>query len=375
MPSRPKNRLLYGDSERCPDILYATGLAIPDPFLYVEVRGRRLIIVSPLEYGRAVAGAREGVEVLSWDAARREFGLRSMSVLDQIAGVSKAMRIKRWEVPFDFPAGIVRRLRARHLDLLPHGAAFFPQRACKTEAEVALITDAQRCAEAGLERALAVLRAAEIAGDELRWQGDVLTAERVRGEINACIAGLGAIANHTIVAPGPMGAEPHNAGSGVIRPHTPVVIDIFPRVTASGYFGDLTRTVVKGTAPDVVREVYAAVQRARDEAIAKVAAGADAKRIHQGVCTTFRDAGFETDVTAEQPYGFIHGTGHGVGLEIHEAPRISRVDCTLEAGHVVTVEPGLYYPEWGGVRLENLVVVDEGGCRDLTAVPDILELA
>ncbi len=237
-----------------------------------------------------------------------------------------------------------------------------------------MVREGVELAEHGLQAALGMLAAATIEGDRVMHGGEPLTAATLRGEIDAAICRRGGIAAHTIVAPGVEGADPHNEGSGPIRPHQPIILDIFPRVMRTGYFGDLTRTVVKGRASATVKRAFEAVREARDHAKEMISPGVNGREIHREVCRRLEQRGFETKLGADPPFGFFHGTGHGLGLDIHELPRISSVDCTLEAGHVVTVEPGLYYPEWGGVRLEDVVVVQAAGCRTLTTVPTYLEI-
>ncbi len=368
-------RLIYADSEQCADMLYAVGLFIPDPFLWAEVGRQRYVVVSALEYGRVAAAVDKNTRVFSLAETKRLFHCRKLDPAAQIAGLSRFCGVREWTVPQDFPFGIARRLSRRRIRIRPEYDTFFPQREIKSAAEIERIREGVQLAEAGLRVGLDILRRSRIKGDRVVWNGKTLTAERLRGEIDAEISRLGGLAAHTIVAPGPQGADPHNTGTGPIRPHQPIVLDIFPRVAATGYFGDLTRTVVKGKAPAVVRRAYRAVKDARDRAIAKVKSRVDGGTVHRLAADTLQRHGFETDKAADPPYGFFHGTGHGLGLEIHEAPRLSAKGLRLRAGHVVTVEPGLYYPEWGGVRLEDVVVVRARGCDNLTTVPTTLEIS
>lgn len=371
---RPHPRLLYGDSQTCPDLLYLTGVFIPDPFLWFDAGDGPTVIVSPLEYGRVVKEARRGTTVLSYEQAKRMFSLRKLNPESQIRGISRRHGIKRWSVPSYFPVGLVDRLRRDNVLFRAVKGPFIPAREIKTESEISQITDAIRMAESGLARALELLRAATVKAGRLYYDGSELTSERVQGAINATIAEHGGVAERTIVTGGPQGADPHQSGVGPLRAGQPIILDIFPRSTRTGYFGDLTRTVVKGTAPEMVRRAFAAVNKAVAAAKKTIRAGVAASTVHEAVHETLRRAGFETDMKAAQPYGFIHGTGHGLGLEIHEPPRLSRAPTTLQRGHVVTVEPGLYYPDWGGIRIEDVVVVEDKGCRTLTTVPVFLEL-
>ncbi len=369
------DRIIYAASERCADLLYITSFHAPDPFLWVRVGDQEMVVVSPLEFGRAVKQARKGIEVLSFAAAKKRFKARNAKPETLIAEIGRMLRVRRWLVPDDFPHGLAQRLSRRKIHVQTPRSAFFPERETKTRQEVAGITAGIRLAEAGLKAAVGILRQARIRNGMVYTGTDVLTAETLRGEIEATISRLGGIAAHTIVAPGRQGADPHNAGFGPIAADQTLIIDIFPRVTRTGYFGDLTRTLVKGKAPRLVKKAFAAVRKARNYAQSVIREGASGKAIHDKVTEMLTQAGFDTDAKANPPVGFFHGTGHGLGLEIHEPPRVSTVDQTLVSGHVVTVEPGVYYPEWGGVRLEDVVVVQKRGCRTLTAAPSVLEIS
>ena len=194
-----------------------------------------------------------------------------------------------------------------------------------------------------------------------------------KGFINATIAGLGGMARHTIVAGGNQGCDPHEAGHGPLRAHQPIILDIFPRDCTTGYWGDITRTVVRGRASEPVKRMYVAVFKAQELAFQQLRAGVNGQEIHDAILRLFRENGFTTGRRNGRMQGFFHGTGHGLGLEIHEPPRVSAVDATLRAGHVVTVEPGLYYRGVGGVRLEDVAVIQPHGARNLTKFPKMLE--
>lgn len=371
-------RFIWAAGESSADMLYATGLQTPDAFLWFAVPGLTAALLSPLEVGRARKAVRPGVAVLAEQEFRERYGLESTVKLPPeavLATLARQHGLDRWETPAATPCGLARKLAAAGLEVVPVDR-FFPERQRKDVAEVARIRDGVALAELGLDRALAILREAVPGPDRiLWWEGAALTAERLRGEIAAAIARAGGTAAHTIVAPGAQGADPHQAGEGPIRAHEPLVLDIFPRVDRTGYFGDLTRTVVKGEAAPVVRRAWAAVRQAQETALALVRAGAIPKEIHLAAKGVLDAAGFPTDLDANPPVGFFHGLGHGLGLEVHEAPRVnSTATEPLREGEVITVEPGTYDPAWGGIRLEDVVVVTAGGCEKLTRAPACLEI-
>jgi len=149
---------------------------------------------------------------------------------------------------------------------------------------------------------------------------------------------------------------------------------VFPRSSTSRYYADMTRTVVKGRASDAVKKLYDTVKEAQEGGIGKVKDGADGQAIHQWIMDLFEKRGYHTGIKDGRMQGFFHGTGHGVGLDIHEPPRISKAPWVLKTGEVVTVEPGLYYPEIGAVRIEDMVLVTQNSCINLTKSPKKLEV-
>jgi Xaa-Pro aminopeptidase len=367
-------RLMVADSEQDADMLYAVGMFVPDPFIYFEAGGRSHVVMSDLEVDRARHQATVD-RVLPYRRYVRQLqraGQASPRLADVLNRVLQEHRIRRVVVPGSFPVGLARRLRVPWR-VVP--GAFFPERERKSAAEVRHLRAALELAEAGMRAAVRAVRASRIGRDRyLYWRGQRLTSEHVRGLINATIAARGGCAQHTIVAGGHQGCDPHERGHGPLRAHEPIIVDIFPRDTRTGYWGDITRTVVRGRASEKVKQLYALVAQAQDVAFERLRAGVDGQTIHEAIQRLFRREGFPTGVKRGFQQGFFHGTGHGLGLEIHEAPRISGVKSILAAGHVVTVEPGLYYRGIGGVRLEDVVVITAKGCRNLTTFPKFLEI-
>lgn len=379
MPEPEHARLIYAASENCAELWYESGFSAPDPFLWFQISGQRAIVVSSLEFSRAQKECSAGTEVICTEDLKTRFGLRdapAYSASEHICAISRSLGVRHWQVPDNFPLGLAQKLTKRRIRLSTL-TPFSRQRAIKTEKEIAAIQEGVQLAETGLQRAESILRQSRIGKENLLfWQDKILTAEILRGEIDAEIARAGGIAQGTICAPGRQGADPHQIGTGVIHAHEPIVLDIFPRSKRSGYHGDLTRTIVKGKASDCVWGAFEAVQQAQKNALQALKPGVSGKEIHQGVVNLFKKKGFET-VTGGgvTPRGFFHSTGHGLGLEVHEAPTLSlRNEAPLQAGNVVTIEPGLYYPEWGGIRLEDVAVLTNNGCRNLTTAPICLEM-
>ena len=227
-----------------------------------------------------------------------------------------------------------------------------------------------------VDEAIQVLRASKIGRDRtLQYHNVPLTSEKLRAVIETAILQASGTAAHTIVAGGRQGCDPHEKGHGTLKANEPIIIDIYPRSQRTGYFGDITRTVVRGRASEELRRVYDTVLQAQKLAFKKMHAGTRTNEVHKAVMQLFENQGFDTRRRNGRMEGFFHGTGHGVGLEIHEAPRVSKNSIgNLKPGHVVTVEPGLYYAEIGGVRLEDVALVTRNGARNLTHFEKVLEI-
>ena len=232
---------------------------------------------------------------------------------------------------------------------------------------------ALRITEKGLKRAIEILKASKPgAGKRLRWNGKTLTSEILRAEIDSTILRAGGIPAGTIVAGGDQACDPHERGYGPLYADSLIILDVFPRDAKTGYFGDMTRTVLRGRASEAQRKLWETVKGGQALALQRIKAGVDGMTIHKAIQEFFAKRGFPTGVRRGRRVGFFHGTGHGLGLEIHEYPRLQKV--VLKDRQVLTVEPGLYYPGLGGVRLEDVVLVTKMGCRILSRFPKQLEI-
>lgn len=359
-------KLLVASGDASPDMRYATGLSTPDEFIWFGTDRESGVVMSALEYSRARSQVRSRVRVY----AEAELGRSRLEILAELL---RRFDAAGFVVPAEFPLGLAEKMRSAGLTVRPVDGCFFPAREFKSEPEAAAVAAALRGAEAGLERAVGILRESGIGTDgSLIWEGAPLTSERLRSEIDVVMLRLGLLPTGTICAGGRQSAQPHHQGSGVLYANAPIVMDIFPRSGATGYWGDLTRTVVKGRPSDELLRMYDAVLAAREFGKEKIRIGAVPAEIHRAAASVLESAGFRTGRSAEGDFGFFHGLGHGVGLDIHEAPRLSpRNEIPLRGGEMITVEPGLYYPGLGGIRLEDLVwLAPDGAVHTLTRAPD-----
>jgi Xaa-Pro aminopeptidase len=373
---RGRNVLIYAASETEADLLYPTRFFAPDPFLFVQKGRRRLLVMSDLEMDRARRQATVD-RVLSWSRIARgiEAAGRKATAAAVIAQVLRDLGLRRVEVPRRFPLALAQELSRRRVRVVPGPEPFWPERAVKSDDERRAVVASLRAAEAGLAAGIEALRGCRIGRDGyLRRGGRRFTAEDLRGVVNTRIMAEGCVPSHTICAPGDQAVDPHEEGHGPIRAHQPVVMDIFPRSERTGYFGDLTRTVVRGRASERLKEVYALVHEGVRLGHRRVRDGAEGQAIHREIQALFDGRGYKTGRRDGRMQGFFHGTGHGLGLEIHEPPSIGIRPSTLREGHLVTVEPGLYYLGLGGVRIEDVALVTRTGSRNLTRAPYFLEL-
>ncbi len=377
--------LVIGASQHDATAYHLSGFLAPDPVIALRVGsepgGKTYLAVSSMEYGRAKKEARSD-EVLSFDELgvtqlARELKSGGQALAAAAANLLEDLGAAESPVAVPPSLGLVYadELRARGLEVTPDLRLFAGLRRRKTEEEVSYIEKTQRAVEAACAHAVEILKGSEVSGDgTLVYGGETLTSELLRFEIEVELLRRGCAADGTITAGGPQAADPHERGSGPLRAGEFIILDIFPVDKATRYYADMTRTFVKGEPGEELQRMYDAVLQSQEAALAMIRPGVNGREIHKKVSDVLHEAGYETLVHDQKPgeplqRGFIHGTGHGVGLEIHESPRVSIADEELVPGDVITVEPGLYYPEIGGLRIEDLVVVTEDSCRNLTEFP------
>ncbi len=323
-------------------IAYLTGFrAEPhERLMALAVRPDRAVLVVPWLEEEAACAAARGAEVRAWrDGEDPWAAVEAALGRPRRLGVEKAhLTLASWERLREFLVG------AEPVDV---GAEIRRLRARKTPEEIAR-----------LERAAGLTD--EVVGRVLRELEPGRTELEVAAALDLAVAAGGATTSfETLVQSGENTARPHQPPGGRrLRSGDLVLVDA--GAAWEGYRADLTRTVVLGEPPDArQRELHRLVLEAHDAAVAAVRAGVTSGQVDEAARSVLRGAGL-----GER---FIHRLGHGLGLEAHEAPSLDPGGGTvLEAGMVVTVEPGVYVPGWGGIRIEDDVVVEPNGCRMLT---------
>jgi Xaa-Pro aminopeptidase len=357
-------------------MLYATRFRAPDAFIFLENDGRRTLLLSDLEIDRGRKEAQVD-EVLSYSELAKEVQGRKKKqppLARVLAAFLAKNSAKRVIVPDDFPFALARALKKEKIRLKPAGGHLFPERQIKQPPEIEALTRALRTAEAGLARAMEVLKASTIRKDgKLFWSKRILTSEILRMEMEIAVVRAGGQArNDTIVACGDAACDPHERGQGPLMANQLIILDIFPRDARSGYFGDITRTVLRGSANDAQRQIWETCLEGQKNVLAAIKPDGVGGGIHEELKAFFTSSGYPTEIKDGRWQGFFHGTGHGLGLDLHEEPRFSAT--VFKPGQVFTVEPGIYIPGIGGVRHEDVVVVTETGCEVLTKFPKKLEI-
>ena len=356
--------LLFADTHTSADQLYFSRVDVHDPFISFLAGGKRITAQNALEFGRVLkAGTFDVVLPLEeWRArAAKRWRRRRVGIAETIAELARAHHVSAFRIADEFPSALYVSLHKLGLRLELSGGPLFPEREIKSSTEAAAIREGNRLCSLGFSIVEKILRAARASGRSLLHKGVPLTSESLRFAIESEIMAHGGLAGGTtIVAGGDQACDPHHRGSGPLRPNELIIVDIFPRVVKSGYFGDMTRTYLRGKANDAQRNLVATVAEAQRAALKKIRSGVEGRIVHEAVERTFATAGFETRRTPAGSIGFFHGTGHGLGLAVHEPPRLGgSVAVPLRKGAVVTVEPGLYYPGLGACRIEDVVQVTD----------------
>jgi Xaa-Pro aminopeptidase len=369
--------LIYGDTVRSPELRHEVPVAIPDGFLYAEKGDRRTAIIHSLEIPRVREEAPQleiiPIEQLGSDELYSE-GKQGWEIeLELALRACRELGIEQATVPETFPVGHADHLRANGIDVVLDRDLFNDRRRSKNETELRGIRNAQRACEAALDASRELLRRAEANGAGLEVNGEALTCERIKRLIEEVFADHEVEGGDMIVSHGPQTAVGHDMGSGQIAPNEPIVFDLYPRDKATGCYADMTRTYVVGEPSDELKEWYRLVKEALDTSTVEVKPGVNGRTLYEQVCDIFHGAGYKTQLNKEPGEvledGFFHGLGHGVGLEVHELPSLSRTGHDLVPGDVITIEPGLYRSGYGGLRLEDLVLVTKDGYEVITDYP------
>ncbi len=347
-------------SSRDADMRYMARFTSSDPYVYFNKGdGRGVIIVSQME---AVRAARESPAAVMTrvQAGLPEIMKTEKDPLHATARMIAARAGKRILVPPHFPVALVKALE-KHCTVHVDTGTVLAMRAKKTRSEITIMKRVQGVTQTAMGHAVELIRKSSVRKGILYYNGKPLTSEFVRYQMHCILLEHGCSAVDTIVSCGKDTAIPHMTGTGHLYANEPIIIDLFPVEDETGYYADMTRTIVRGEPSPDIREMYSTLVDAKHRAVIKARAGVSGADLYQDVVDYFRDHGYHSDTT-----GFVHNLGHGVGLQVHENPTVGPAGKALEAGNVITIEPGLYYPKIGGVRLEDIGAVTKTGFSNFT---------
>ena len=361
--------------------------AVGDPAAILEQpegsKTRRTLLVRDIELDRARRDARadEAFCPRDFEPQGGLSGDRETATAQALAEMLRRRGITAVRGDRTLPLVFSEHLRRAGIALEYDAGAGVSERRSKDEEEIAALRAAQQATERAMERACRIVARASAASDgSLRHEGEPLSSERLRQIIDLTLLELGFDNPTSIVAGGVQGGDCHDHGHGPLRTGEPVIVDIFPRSKSSFYNGDCTRTVVHGEVPETIARLHAAVVDAKRAAMAATRAGATGEDVHRATLGEIHRHGFESGTMppADDPrsaawIGMVHGTGHGIGLEVHEPPLLDFKGPELVVGDALTIEPGLYGRHVGGVRVEDLVIVTETGCVNLNSLPEGLD--
>jgi Xaa-Pro aminopeptidase len=360
--------LILADTLRSPEMRHEVPIVVPDPFLYLERNGERHVVITPFEVERVADhdGLQpHALEEFGWDELVAQGIAMEEVELGTYVRAVKELGVEEAVVPPTFPLALADRLRAEGIDLTPDLEVFVQRRRVKSEAELEGIRRAQRGAEAAMDAARDLLRRGEPRNGLLVVDGEPLTSERLRFAIQQVFTDSDLFFDDFIVSHGSQTAVGHELGFGPIAPNEPVLLDLWPRDRVSACYADMTRTFVVGEPSAELDQYHRLVREALERSLEAVKPGVAGRDVYVLVCNLFHEAGFPTGLHKAEGEvledGFFHGLGHGVGLEVHEQPWLSRYPGRLVEGDVITLEPGLYRSGFGGCRLEDLVLVTKDG--------------
>jgi Xaa-Pro aminopeptidase len=356
------------DSSANADMRYLTRFLAFDPYIYIYSKnGVEMIVVSSMEELRA--RKETSCDVITRNSAGfstylqecKDPELATVQMIRNIAGTKLL-------VPASMPIGFAQKLMHVASITVDRGTVA-SMRCVKTPEEIILMREVQQRNEEATRAAVELIRKSKI--DEqgcLIYEDESVTSERVRGVIAAVLRHNYCEERGTIISCGPDTAMPHYLGTGQLHANQPIIMDVFPRNLKTGYFADMTRTISKGVPSKEITQMYETVHAAKELAAEMLGPNISGAEVHSAVAKFFIKNGYETAGAS----GFIHNLGHGVGFEIHEKPSLSPSGNVLKPGNVVTIEPGLYYPGIGGVRLEDMGVITEDGFDRFTTFEEQL---
>lgn len=363
-------RVIY-DSTKNSDMFYTVKAHISDPFFLIDTSRKQYIFLDHREFGVFKESSKNSnIELVLLDPIlEKAKGLKEGNNDTEKLALYLFRKYKLFKKPVDVPVSfrldLADFLRKRGVRLQVKNP-FYPQRLIKSEQEIEFLKNGLEKTQSAFRLIEKVLEESVIEKNKIKYQGKILTSEFLKAEVEKVLLKKGMMNTEgIIISSGSQTAMPHHPGKGPILPRQTIICDIFPRDRETGYFADITRTYVKGKPSNEILRLYEAVKKAQTAGRKAVRPGITGGEAHKICSQIFLDLGYDVG-----DKGFIHGTGHGLGLDIHELPNLKPgLETRLEVGNVVTMEPGLYYPNLGGARIEDVLYITKDGNENLTKYP------
>ena len=366
-------KCFYSSTKNSSDVFYLSGISVPDQFISIITNKLTIAVVNQLEYSRVYKESNYS-EVYEFNSLKThiiknlKLDKNKFNYAHVIYYFFKKYKYRKLFIPRDFPSFLLIEIQSLNIPYALLSSPIIESRKEKQEKEIKHIKRANKISALGLSIVQSAIKNSRVKSGYLYLDGHKLTSERLRNMVEYETIKNNAIAEDTIIACGRQASDPHQSGHGPLRANELIIVDIFPRLIQEGYYGDMSRTFLKGVANDSQKKLVYSVQKAQKIAIDQIKADVRGDHIHKSICEFFYKQGYESNYIEEknQYVGFIHSTGHGVGLDIHEPPSIGFKKETLRLNNVITIEPGLYYPEIGSCRIEDVFLVDLNGSKKLS---------
>ena len=379
--------LLYSESQKDPNMYYLTKFLAPDPFIFLKkIESNPIIVINQMEHPRAQKESiiKDVRSYLDYDYSKAVQSTKEPQ-LGTIRFIAKVVKKELGAgtkicVPPNFPLSVADVLRSADLTIIPMFDVVEKARETKDKQEVETIKEIQRVNEKTTSEAIQLIANSDVGNNKiLQIDGKPLTVGKIKSFFGRKLIENGCLPEEDIIIScGPKSSDPHYVGKpeDKLKADQPIILDIYPRSIQKRYWSDMTRTVVKGKASVKVKKMYETVLEAKNASLDAIDSGVVGNSVYNVCCDVIEKAGYQTTRRGNKVFrGMTHGLGHGVGLQIHEAPNLGEFSGSALGEHaVVTVEPGVYDPDVGGVRIEDIIEVIKSGYKNLTQMENVLEI-
>ncbi len=366
--------LIFDDSYQNTNLFYKTRFLSSVPFVYLYCNGIGNII-SPVATAMCIKKSKikniYSYQDFGYPKKVKLLKHKDWAFVMMLKEIMDYFKVKTITIPKNFPVFYASGLSKLGIKIIIDCKLFVKERSIKTDEEILFIRKTQKSLENTMSIVENMIKSSKIKNGFLMYDNSPLTSSKLKKAIELSLLKEDCHILETIIACGKNAANPHYIGENNIMANEPILIDMYPYHKENRYFSDMTRTLIKGGASKHIHKMYEAVLKTQQKVISEIKPGINGSYLYKTACECFREYGFPTlmDQKPYEPmmkYGFIHSIGHGLGLDVHESPQLFNQNIKLEPGNVIAIEPGLYDPEHGGIRIEDIILVTEKGYKNLT---------